>query len=618
MAKEINSKSIKSDNEVLSQSDNGHHDEHHHKQSFISKYIFSTDHKTIGIQYGLMAMAFLLFGFLLMIAMRLSIAYPDKEFFFLEWFLKDSWLKNGNLTPEAYNMFGANHGIIMIFFGVVPLGFAAFGNYVVPLQIGTIDMAFPKLNMLSFWLFFLGGTMLLSTFFMHEGPAQAGWTMYAPLSVITKPGGMFSSFNIMIIGLALMITSSLFGSLNFITTIVNLRCKGMTWMKLPYFVWAILLTALILLLALPPLEAMAIMQLMDRAADTSFFQPIGLMIEDQMQKFSGGGSPILFQHLFWFLGHPEVYVMLLPAFGVITEVIPVNIRKPIAGYKAMVYATLILVFLSFIVWAHHMYLTDMGNKIATFFQTTTVIISIPSVILLTCLMLSLWGGSIRYNSAMLFAVAFIPMFGIGGLTGLPLAFSFADVMLHDTYYIIGHFHYVVAPGILFALVSGIYHWFPKITNKMLCEKLGRIHFWITLVGMNGVFLPMFIQGFAGFHRRWYDGGLGFPETTSKWIWLNEVMTIFAFVLLIGQIPFLINIFKTLLWGKKINNDNPWDATTLEWLAPTPPPHGNFIGDVSVYRGPYEYSVPGHKDDFSPQWIEEKNLKLENKNLDKKD
>lgn len=602
--------------------DHSHADDHahdHHEQSFISKYIFSTDHKMIGIQYGLTGLVFLLIGFFLMMLMRWSIAYPGEPvpgLLFLEKIpllgslvheVLGRWAPGGIVNGELYNMLGAMHGTIMVFFGIVPLGFAAFGNYIMPLQIGTIDMAFPKLNMLSYWLFFISGVLMVWSFFVGTGVVQTGWTMYSPLASTTgmAVNNLWNQGHTWwLLAMVFNISASLLGSVNFITTIINLRTKGMTWFRMPFFTWAMFVTAFLLLLAFPPLEVAALMQLSDRVLGSSFFLPTGLMEGGQHLDISGGGSPLLYQHLFWFLAHPEVYVLILPAFAIISDVIPNNIRRPLWGYKAMVYSALTLGFLSFLVWAHHMYLTGMGTMMSTYFQITTVLISIPSVILLTCLMISLWGGSIRFNTQMLFASAFLPMFGIGGLTGLPLAFNFIDLALHDTYYVIGHFHYVVAPGTIFALFAGVYHWYPKITGRFMSDKLGKWHFWPSLLGMNLVFAPMFIQGMAGFHRRWYDGGKYFEQTSADWLWLNEVMTIGAFVLALGQIPFIVNVFISIKGGKKITNDNPWGATTLEWATPTPPPHGNFTFDVTAERGPYEYSVPGAKEDFTPQWAVE--------------
>ncbi|MEX2580639.1 MAG: cbb3-type cytochrome c oxidase subunit I [Verrucomicrobiales bacterium] len=609
-----------------------HDEQDHHEIPFWRKYIFSTDHKTIGLQYGFTALVFLAFGFFLMMVMRWSIAYPDRPVPMLAdlpWF--QAWLDDeGKVTPDLYNMFGAMHGTIMVFLGIVPLAFGAFGNYVTPLQIGAPDMAFPRLNMASYWFYLLGGALMFVSFFLPSGAAKVGWTNYSPLATTTDLhfGDLFWTGQTQwLVAMVFLISSSLLGAVNFICTIINLRCRGMTWMRLPFFVWAMLVTGFLLLLAFPPLEVAAIMQLMDRLAGTSFFVPTGLNISGASFDAAGGGSPLLYQHLFWFLAHPEVYVLILPAFAIVSEVIPCNTRKPLWGYKTMVYAVMALGFLSFIVWAHHMYLTGMGPAISTFFQTTTVIISIPSVILITSLLISLWGGSIRFNVPMLFATAFIPMFGIGGLTGLPLAFSLPDLHLHDTYYVIGHFHYVVAPGTIFGLFAGIYHWFPKITGRMMSTWLGHLHFWPSLLFMNLIFSPMFVQGMAGFHRRAFDGGKAYEQIANQIYfeantWLANVCEFFriieadaplrmvdlniitsgaAWLLAVAQIPFIINLFISVFVGKKVENDNPWGATTLEWATPTPPPHGNFATAPVAYRGPYEYSVPGAETDFTPQF-----------------
>lgn len=593
----------------------GHAAGAHPKGSVWSTYIFSTDHKTIGIQYGLTALVFLLVGFFLMLAMRWQLAYPGQPLPLIGRFFspQNAFLPGGAMSPDLYNSFGAMHGTIMIFLGVVPLAFGAFGNYVVPLQIGAPDMAFPRINMASYHAYLWGGLLMMASFFVPGGAAKSGWTSYTPLANVvdtqivmpaTTFHPVFNGQTMWLIAMVLLITSSLLGSVNFITTIVQLRAKGMSWLKLPFFVWAQLVTAFLLLLAFPPLEAAGIMQLVDRLAGTSFFVPTGLYVGGKLLEASGGGSPILWQHLFWFLGHPEVYVLILPAMGIVCEVIAVNSRKPIWGYRSLVYSATAIGVLSFLVWAHHMYLTGMGSKVSAFFQTTTVMISVPSVIILTALLISLWGGSIRFTTPMLFAIGFIPMFGIGGLTGLPLAFSAIDLALHDTYYVIGHFHYIVAPGTIFALFAGVYHWYPKITGRAMSEFLGRLHFWPSLICMNGIFLPMFIQGMAGVHRRWYDGGgtVASPtyELAKDVIHWNEFMSVSAFILAAAQLPFIINVFMSIRKGKPVG-PNPWDATTLEWAAPTPPPHGNFDVPVAVYRGPYEYSVPGHDRDFLPQW-----------------
>jgi cytochrome c oxidase subunit 1 len=472
-------------------------------------------------------------------------------------------------------------------------------------------MAFPRLNMASYQFYVVGGLIMLASFFIPGGAAKSGWTSYSPLATVSdlhRPNGQ----TFWLIGMVCLINSSLLGAVNFISTIVQLRAKGLTWMRLPFFVWAQFVTAFLLLLAFPPLEAAGVLQLADNLLGTSFFLPTGLVVSGAALHVSGGGSPLLWQHLFWFLAHPEVYVLVLPAMGIVTEIIANNTRKPIWGYRSMVYSALVIGFLSFIVWAHHMYLTGMGTKIATFFQTTTMMISIPSVIILTSLLISLWGASIRFTVPMLFALGFLPMFGIGGLTGLPLGFNVSDIYLHDTYYVIAHFHYIVAPGTIFALFAGIYYWYPKITGRFMNEFWGKVHFGLSFLFMNAIFLPMFKQGMDGMSRRMYDGGLTYaavpaaagspaiPGLSSFVLFLNKPILWAAVCLGLAQIPFIINLFWSIRHGRKAGSDNPWDATTLEWQTPTPPPHGNFAKPMEVFRGPYEYSVPGQARDFTPQ------------------
>src|SRR6267378_4183464 len=560
-----------------------HHDEHgdeHHELGFWRKYVFSTDHKVIGIQYGISGLLFLFFGFCLMMMMRWQLAYPGQAMPVignaLNHFFGTGSMPDGKMTPEFYNSLGAMHGTIMIFLGVVPLAFAAFGNFVVPLQIGAPDMTFPKVNAASYWAFVVGGIIMLVSFFVPGGAAKGGWTSYTPLGVIADTGPNFNPFfngqTLWLTGFIFLITSSLLGAINFITTIIQLRAPGLTWMRLPFFVWAQFVTAFLLLLAFPPLEAAVVMQLMDRLASTSFFLPSGLVVNGAALQVSGGGSPLLWQHLFWFLGHPEVYVLILPGMGIVAEILANNSRKPLWGYKSLVFAALVLGFLSFIVWAHHMWLT---------------------------------GGSIRFTVPMLFATAFLPMFGIGGLTGIPLAFNSADLYLHDTYYVIAHFHYIVAPGTIFAVFAGIYYWFPKATGRKMNDFWGKVHFWPTLICMNAIFLPMFLQGMAGMHRRWYDGGQGWTLANAHTVWgltgfeWNKPISWAAWIMGLAQIPFIINFFWSIKHGEKVN-DNPWEATTLEWTAPSPPPHGNFVTTPVAYRGPYEYSLPGSERDYTMQ------------------
>ena len=575
------------------------HSHEHHELAFWQKYIFSQDHKVIGIQYAVTGLLFLLFGFTLMMVMRWQLAYPGAPIPLIGGLLGAAQAPGGIMLPEFYNQLGAMHGTIMVFLGVVPLAVGGFGNFVMPLQIGAPDMAFPKLNMVSYWVYFIGGVIMLTSFFVPGGSARSGWTSYPPLADIEIGDGQ----TLWLFGMIFLITSSLLGSVNFIVTIVQLRAKGLTWMRLPFFVWAQLVTSFLLLLAFPPLEAAGVLQLMDRLAGTSFFLPSGLYVGGKPLDVVGGGNPLLWQHLFWFLAHPEVYVLILPAMGIVGEIIANNSRKPIWGYRALVYSVVWLGFMSFIVWAHHMFMTGMGTAMSSFFQVTTMIISIPSVVILTAFLLSLWGASIRFTTPMLFALAFLPMFGIGGLTGLPLGLAPSDIHLHDTYYVIAHFHYVVAPGTIFALFAGIYYWFPKATGRMMNELLGKIHFWGSFICINIVFMPMFIQGLGGMNRRMYDGGMQYAHN-QELLYYNIIIGMAAWTLGLFQIPFIINFFSSIWWGKTVK-ENPWESTTLEWSAPSPPGHGNFLTEPVVYRSPYEYSVPGAAKDFTPQFEPER-------------
>jgi len=582
--------------------------EHAHELGFWRKYVFSVDHKVIGIQYAVTGLLFLLFGFSLMMLMRWQLAFPGRPIPLIGgWFGADK-APGGIMLPEFYNQLGAMHGTIMVFLGVVPLAVGGFGNFVMPLQIGAPDMAFPKLNMASYWVYFCGGVVMLASFLAPGGSAQSGWTSYAPLSIVNQGAQTW-----WLVGMIFLITSSLLGSINFITTIVQLRAKGLSYMRLPFFVWAQFVTSFLLLLAFPPLEAAGILQLMDRVAGTSFFMPSGLVVSNKIVTTmtgiaapgiaSGGGNPLMWQHLFWFLAHPEVYVLILPAMGIVAEIVANNTRKPLWGYKALVYSVVFLGFMSFIVWAHHMFMTGMGTTMSAFFQTTTMIISIPSVVILTALLMSLVGASIRFTTPMLFALAFLPMFGIGGLTGLPLGLAPSDIHLHDTYYVIGHFHYVVAPGTLFALFAGVYYWFPKATGRRMNDLLGALHFWTSFVAINLVFFPMFIEGLAGMNRRMYDGGAQYAHNKAVLHW-NVVQGYAAWGLGLAQLFFIVNFFMSIKWGKAVDR-NPWEATTLEWSAPSPPPHGNFLTEPIAYRAPYEYSVPGAAKDFTPQFEPER-------------
>ena len=500
-----------------------------------------TDHKTIGLQYFLAATGFLLVGFLLMLLLRWQLAWPTSPLpAALTTLVGEANAPGGYMAPEFYNQLVAMHGTVMIFLAVVPLLTGAFGNYLVPLQIGARDMAFPRVNAASFWIYLAAGLLMLLGFFGQGGAASSGWTAYPPLAVIAADGQDYWLLGILLLGVSAMLNS-----INVITTVVQLRAGTLAFMQLPFFVWSQLIAALLLLLAFPSLQAAGLLQLLDRVTGTSFFLPGGLLVSGApLEGVSGGGSPLLWQHLFWFLGHPEVYVLILPAIGIVAEIIAHHTGRPVWGYRGMVASVLFIGVMSLVVWAHHMFLTGMGTTLGTFFQITTMIISVPSVVLITSLMVSLWGGPIRLTTPMLFALAFLPMFGIGGLTGLPLGLAASDVILHDTWYVVGHFHFVVAPGTLFAIFAGVYYWFPAVTGRTLDHRAGLVHFWGSLITMTAIFLPMFTLGLRGVNRRLYDAGLQYAHAQGTQ-GIQAHMTWAAIALGVAQLPFLLNIVLAL-------------------------------------------------------------------------
>ena len=518
-----------------------------------------TDHKVIGLQYFATAMVFLLVGFLLMLLMRWQLAWPTSPMppLFAA-AVGETNAPGGYMAPEFYNQLVAMHGTVMIFLAVVPLLTGAFGNYFVPLHIGATEMAYPRLNASSYWIFLVSGVLMLLGFFTEGGAANSGWTSYPPLAVMATRGQSFWLGGILLLGVSAMLNS-----INIIATVVQLRKVGLTFLQLPFFVWAQLIAALLLLLAFPSLQAAGILQLLDRVVGTSFFLPSGLVVSGvPLEGVSGGGSPLLWQHLFWFLGHPEVYVLILPAIGIVAEIIVTNTGRPLWGYRGMVASVLFIGVMSMIVWAHHMFLTGMGTTLGTFFQITTMIISIPSVVLITSLMLSLWGGSIRFTTAMLFALAFMPMFGIGGLSGLPLGLAASDVILHDTWYVVGHFHFLVAPGTVFAIFAGVYHWFPQVTGRSLNHRLGVLHFWGSLATMTAIFLPMFTLGLRGVNRRLYDAGMQYAHAQDT-LPIQAHMTWAAVALGVAQLPFILNLILSLRQRRGVPEITPAAAAHSE-------------------------------------------------------
>ena len=585
--------------------------DHHHEESFVRKYLFSLDHKTIGKQFLIFGLIMFIVGGGLALLFRWQLAWPGRPLPIIgvsETYLetgevataadrkweerydddKDTWLEtnipSGIIEPAFYNSLFTMHATIMVFFVVVPLLVGAFGNFLIPLMIGTRDMAFPLLNMLSFWSNMLGAVIMMAGFFVPGGHAAAGWTGYAPLSSIPEYSGVDWGQNLWCISLIVMGISSLMGSINYITTIINMRAPGMTYFRLPLVIWSLFIVAILLLLAFPVVASALALILFDRMAGTSFFSP------------AGGGEALLWQHLFWFFAHPEVYILILPGMGMASEMLPVFSRKPIFGYRSMVYAMMAIAFLSWIVWGHHMFQSGMNPALGMSFMVTTMIIAVPSAIKTFNWLGTLFRASIRFTVPMLNTLAFVSMFVIGGLSGIYMANSPVDIFIHDTYYIVAHIHYVVFGGSVFAIFGGIFYWFPKMFGRHMNEALGKIHFWISFIAFNGVFFPMHILGVAGLRRRIHN-----PLDTdmAHLQGINEFITICAFILGTAQILLLINVFWSMVRGK-VAEQNPWQANTLEWQAPTPVPHGNFEAIPHVYHGPYEYSVPGAETDWIPQ------------------
>ena len=582
-----------------------HHGEHHHhEENFISKYIFSQDHKMIGKQFLMTAVFMGVVAMILSILFRIQLAWPGESSDFLTFFLGEKWAPNGVLKEDMYLGLVTIHGTIMVFFLLTGGLSGTFSNMLIPLQLGARDMASGFLNMLSYWFFFISSILMLVSLFVESGPAMAGWTIYPPLSALPQAiSGSGLGMTLWLFSMTIFIASSLIGSLNYIVTVINLRTQGMNMTRMPLTIWAFFVTAILGVLSFPVLLSAALLLVMDRLAGTSFYLS-DIIVGGEMLA-NHGGSPLLYQHLFWFLGHPEVYIVLLPALGLSSEIIATNSRKPIFGYKAMIGSILAIGFLSFIVWGHHMFVTGMNPFLGSVFVFTTLLIAIPSAVKVFNYLTTLWKGSLVLTPAMLFAIGLVSTFITGGVTGIILADSALDIALHDTYFVVAHFHIVMGMSAVFGMFGGVYHWFPKMFGKMMNTRLGYAHFWITLIGAYGVFFPMHFVGLAGAPRRYYDYSV-YADTDSAsadmMLDLNVIITIFAIFAALGQILFLFNFFYSIFRGPKAPM-NPWNSNTLEWTTPVEHMHGNWPGALPVvHRWPYDYSKPGSEVDFIPQDI----------------
>jgi cytochrome c oxidase subunit 1 len=578
--------------------DKDHH-AHHHKETFITKYIFSQDHKMIAKQYLFTGVFFMgIIGILMSALMRMQIAWPEEPNIFFD-FLLGKWAPEGVMDADIYLALVTMHGTIMVFFVLTAGLSGTFSNLLIPLQLGARDMASGFLNMVAFWLFFVSTVLMVSSIFVEAGPAAAGWTIYPPLSALemAQPGSGLG-MTLWLVSMAFFIASSLLGSLNYIVTVLNLRTKGMSLTRMPLTIWAFFVTAIIGTISFPVLLSAALLLIMDRSFGTSFFLS-DIFIQGEVLHYQGG-SPVLFEHLFWFLGHPEVYIVLLPALGIASEVIATHARKPIFGYKAMIISILAIAFLSTIVWGHHMFVTGMNPFLGSVFTFTTLLIAIPSAVKAFNYITTLWKGNIQFNTPMLFAIGFVSTFITGGLTGIILGDSALDINVHDTYFVVAHFHLVMGISALYGMLAGIYHWYPILFGKMMNKNLGYIHFWVTAISAYGVFFPMHFIGMAGLPRRYYTNS-NFPLFDDL-ADTNQIITMFALTGAAVQLVFLYNFIFNIFYGKKAPQ-NPWKSTTLEWTASQKHIHGNWQGKIpEVHRWPYDYSKPGYKEDFVPQHI----------------
>ena len=578
--------------------DKDHH-AHHHKETFITKYIFSQDHKMIAKQYLFTGVFFMgIIGILMSVLMRMQIAWPEQPNIIFD-FLLGKWAPEGVMDADIYLALVTMHGTIMVFFVLTAGLSGTFSNLLIPLQLGARDMASGFLNMVAYWLFFVSTVLMVISIFVEAGPAAAGWTIYPPLSALelAQPGSGLG-MTLWLVSMAFFIASSLIGSLNYIVTVLNLRTKGMSLTRMPLTIWAFFVTAIIGVISFPVLLSAALLLIMDRSFGTSFFLS-DIFIQGEVLHYQGG-SPVLFEHLFWFLGHPEVYIVLLPALGIASEVISTHARKPIFGYKAMIISILAIAFLSTIVWGHHMFVTGMNPFLGSVFTFTTLLIAIPSAVKAFNYITTLWKGNIQFNPPMLFAIGFVSTFITGGLTGIILGDSALDINVHDTYFVVAHFHLVMGISALYGMLAGIYHWFPLLFGKMMNKNLGYVHFWVTAISAYGVFFPMHFIGMAGLPRRYYTNS-NFPLFDDL-ADTNQIITMFAIMGATIQLVFLYNFIYSMYYGKKAPQ-NPWKSNTLEWTASQKHIHGNWQGNIpEVYRWPYDYSKPGYNEDFVPQHI----------------
>ena len=570
----------------------------HGKQSFVSKYVFSFDHKMIGKQYFTLAMTMGFIGGILAVLIRLQLGFPSAPWPFLE-NLFPVGMASGIMTPEFYVSLFTMHGTIMVFFLLSLLPVSGFGNFLIPLQIGARDMAFPFLNMLSFWTVVPGAIIIIISFFVEGGAAASGWTAYPPLSAIRSaiPGSDLGQ-TLWLVGMIFFVASFTMGGLNFVVTILNLRTKGLRMMRMPLTTWAQFVVGILGLLSFPALAAGALLLTFDRSLGTSFFLPAGIFIGDTLMPHEGG-TPLLWQHLFWFLGHPEVYIIMLPAMGFTSDILATFCRRPIFGYRSMVYAIGAIGTLSFLVWGHHMFVSGMSPFLGSLFVVTTLAIAIPSAVKAFNWLFTIARARIQFTSASLFGLGVVSLFVTGGLTGIFLGTNAVDIQLHDTYFVVGHFHFIMAGAGLFGAFGAVYYWYPKMFGRMLSERLGKIHFWITFVAYYAVFFPMHYLGVSGMMRRIYDPNV--YEYLQPLQPVNLFITIAAFVLFTGQLIFIYNYFVSMRRGAPATA-NPWNAAGLEWSAPAHPGHGNWEGEIPpAHRWPYDYSEPGKKRDFTPQW-----------------